>query len=112
MPVQIKSTFSFALRCLLAHAAAALGMCWVFDSQMMLQADRAVPVWGQTEPGTTVTVRFGEQEKTAVADAEGEWAVRYADAQYHDVNLGNGAGLPAAPFRTDDWPLRKEKGDK
>jgi len=53
-----------------------LEMCWVFDDQMVLQADRAVPVWGQAEPGAEVTVRFGGQEKTAVADADGEWAVR------------------------------------
>ena len=31
-------------------------------------------------------------------------AVRYAWAQNPDVNLVNQAGLPAAPFRTDDWP--------
>jgi sialate O-acetylesterase len=31
-------------------------------------------------------------------------AVRYAWADYPDTaNLDNGAGLPAAPFRTDDW---------
>lgn len=65
-----------ALLSMLAHAASALDMCWVFDDQMVLQADRAVPVWGQTEPDGKVTVRFGEQVKTAVADAEGEWAVR------------------------------------
>lgn len=32
-------------------------------------------------------------------------AVRYGYTQYQDVNLYNAAGLPAAPFRTDDWPL-------
>lgn len=31
-------------------------------------------------------------------------AVRYAWAQNPDCNLVNGAGLPAAPFRTDDYP--------
>jgi sialate O-acetylesterase len=31
-------------------------------------------------------------------------AVRYAWADNPDANLANGAGLPAAPFRTDDWP--------
>jgi sialate O-acetylesterase len=31
-------------------------------------------------------------------------AVRYAWANNPaDANLYNGAGLPAAPFRTDDW---------
>lgn len=31
-------------------------------------------------------------------------AVRYAWAQNPDCNLVNSRGLPAAPFRTDDWP--------
>ena len=31
-------------------------------------------------------------------------AVRYAWADNPDFNLYNGAGLPATPFRTDDWP--------
>jgi sialate O-acetylesterase len=32
-------------------------------------------------------------------------AVRYAWAANPVCNLVNGAGLPASPFRTDDWPL-------
>jgi sialate O-acetylesterase len=36
-------------------------------------------------------------------------AVRYAWANNPgDVSLRNGAGLPAAPFRTDDWPLAEK----
>ena len=31
-------------------------------------------------------------------------AVRYGWANYPVVNLWNKAGLPASPFRTDDWP--------
>jgi len=30
-------------------------------------------------------------------------AVRYAFFNYPETNLQNGAGLPAVPFRTDDW---------
>jgi sialate O-acetylesterase len=32
-------------------------------------------------------------------------AVRYAWADNPTCNLSNGAGLPAAPFRSDDFPL-------
>ena len=32
-------------------------------------------------------------------------AVRYGWGHNPDVSLTNGAGLPAVPFRTDDWPL-------
>ena len=33
-------------------------------------------------------------------------AVRYGWANYPVVNLGNKEGLPASPFRTDDFPLK------
>jgi sialate O-acetylesterase len=32
-------------------------------------------------------------------------AVRYGWANYPVVNLWNKEGLPASPFRTDDWPM-------
>jgi len=35
-------------------------------------------------------------------------AVRYAWADNPECNLFNGAGFPASPFRTDDWPLSTE----
>jgi sialate O-acetylesterase len=38
------------------------------------------------------------------ADVKQPVAVRYAWADNPDCNLYNGAGLPASPFRTDDWP--------
>jgi sialate O-acetylesterase len=36
-------------------------------------------------------------------------AVRYGWADYPVVNLMNGAGLPASPFRTDRWVLTTQK---
>jgi sialate O-acetylesterase len=36
-------------------------------------------------------------------------AVRYYWATFSDANLENGAGLPALPFRTDDWKLSSQK---
>lgn len=38
-------------------------------------------------------------------------AVRYAWADNPDCNLYNAAGLPAVPFRTDDWPSNLSLGD-
>jgi sialate O-acetylesterase len=32
-------------------------------------------------------------------------AVRYGWADNPDATLRNGEGLPASPFRTDDWPM-------
>jgi sialate O-acetylesterase len=34
-------------------------------------------------------------------------AVRYAWKDWPDYSLANGVGLPASPFRTDDWPAQK-----
>ena len=45
--------------------------------------------------GTQVIVSCAEVSRPA--------AVRYAWEGNPDCNLFNGAGLPASPFRTDDW---------
>ena len=46
-------------------------------------------------------------DKVAVSSSEvaKPVAVRYAWAANPVGNLFNGAGLPASPFRTDDWPV-------
>jgi sialate O-acetylesterase len=55
-------------------------------------------VWANARlVGTTVTLSH-PQVATPVA-------VRYAWANHPEVNLVDDAGLPAMPFRTDDWPL-------
>ncbi|MBN1346615.1 MAG: 9-O-acetylesterase [Phycisphaerae bacterium] len=47
----------------------------VFAAHMVLQRDRALPVWGWAEPGEKVTVRLGEQSATAQAGNDGAWKV-------------------------------------
>ena len=48
-----------------------------------------------------------EGDKVTVTSAEvaKPVALRYAWTQYPDCNLYNGAGIPASPFRTDDWAI-------
>lgn len=48
----------------------------MFGNHMVLQRDRAVPVWGWTKPNGEVTVEFASQRKTGKADAEGKWMVK------------------------------------
>ena len=50
----------------------------IFGDNMVLQQGVRVPVWGTAEPGTKVTVEFGRQRKSAVADRAGRWLVRLA----------------------------------
>ena len=57
--------------------------------------DRVFHSAGATIRGDTVVVR-----SPTVAQPT---AVRYAWRNAPEANLYNGAGLPAAPFRSDDW---------
>jgi sialate O-acetylesterase len=46
----------------------------------------------------------GDKVIVSSPDVKSPVAVRYAWADNPECNLYNGAGLPASPFRTDDWP--------
>lgn len=45
------------------------------SDNMVLQQGKPVPVWGDADPGESVTVTFGDQHQTATADAAGRWKV-------------------------------------
>jgi sialate O-acetylesterase len=47
----------------------------VINSGMVLQRERAVPIWGKADPGEVITVRFGKQTKKAIADGAGNWRI-------------------------------------
>jgi sialate O-acetylesterase len=61
---------------LAALPAAELQLAGVFADHAVLQRDTPVPVWGWAEAGAVVTVEFGGQKKSSVADAGGRWQVR------------------------------------
>jgi sialate O-acetylesterase len=48
----------------------------LFQDHLVLQRGRPVPIWGQAAPGEGVTVRFGRQEVSTTATADGRWLVR------------------------------------
>lgn len=48
----------------------------IFADNMVLQREKAVPVWGTASKGEKVTVSFAGQEKGAVADEKGNWMVK------------------------------------
>jgi sialate O-acetylesterase len=48
----------------------------LFCDHAVLQRDAAVPVWGWSLPGSTVTVSFAGQKRVAVTDANGKWLVK------------------------------------
>ena len=55
--------------------SAAVRLPAIFSDHMVLQQDRAVPVWGWAEPGEEISVSIAGQRKTARADANGKWKV-------------------------------------
>jgi sialate O-acetylesterase len=55
-----------------------------------------------------VEAQAGIEDGTVVVsspDVDNPVAVRYGWANNPSVNLYNAVGLPASPFRTDDWPM-------
>ncbi len=48
----------------------------VIGSHMVLQQNLSNPIWGWENPGSSVTVTFAGQKKTAVADRDGKWTVK------------------------------------
>ncbi|ATC63640.1 sialate O-acetylesterase [Nibricoccus aquaticus] len=68
-------SFVFLFLSLNVAAHAAVRLASPFTSHMVLQRERAVPVWGTAEAGERVSVSFGGQEKSVVADASGKWRV-------------------------------------
>ncbi len=70
------STVLLGLSCLLAACAAqAVELPRIFADGMVLQRDRAIPVWGQANPGARVTVEFAGHSVAATADGQGAWRV-------------------------------------
>ncbi|MDF7799262.1 sialate O-acetylesterase [Pontiellaceae bacterium B1224] len=55
--------------------AFALELPSIFADKMVLQREQMVPVWGMADAGTTVTVKFAGQEKTAMADSSNHWKI-------------------------------------
>ncbi|MBK1829622.1 hypothetical protein JIN77_02705 [Verrucomicrobiaceae bacterium R5-34] len=60
----------------LANLQAELRSASLFQSHMVLQRGTQLPVWGDADPGATVTVEFSGQKKSARADAKGKWMLK------------------------------------
>ena len=79
-----------------AAAPAAVKLPHVFGDNMVLQRQMPVPVWGWAESGEKITVKFGDQEKTATAGADGKWTVRLDALEASDkpaqMTVADGSG--------------------
>ena len=63
----------------------------VIASHMVLQRDRALPIWGWADPGEAVTVTLDGATATAKTDAQGDWKVVLpavkADGKIHSMTV-------------------------
>ena len=47
----------------------------LFQTGMVMQRGKAIPVWGKSDAGETVTVQFNKKHYTVIADSEGKWRI-------------------------------------
>lgn len=112
-------------------SAGALKLPALISDHMVLQRDAMTSLWGQAEPGASVSVSLGTQSKITRADQAGKWrisldpisaggaltlTIRSADDQItiHDVLVGEvwiGAGQSnmGFPFKMNFFPYLKVK---
>jgi len=48
----------------------------IFNDHMVLQREKAVPIWGMSSPREEITVAFAGQKKTTQAGEDGKWMVK------------------------------------
>lgn len=65
--------------CTISATAGPLKTHGIFSSNMVIQRDKPIKIWGWATPGNKVTVHFGEEQAEATADSEkGRWEVTFA----------------------------------
>ena len=63
----------------LTVARATVSVTSLYSSNMVLQRNKPVPVWGRASANKTITVIYNGQTKTTTSDAQGNWLL-YLDA--------------------------------
>lgn len=74
----VKTALYFSLIAFLLvtfSAEAEITLPKILGNNMVLQRNQAVPIWGFASSGEKVIVNFGNQTKTFVTDAKGNWKV-------------------------------------
>ena len=70
----VKIIFSpLLLVCVVVNAEVTLPK--IFSSNMVLQRNKPVPVWGTASPGEKISVSFNKQKRSITADVSGNWKV-------------------------------------
>ena len=56
-------------------ALADVRLAGIFSSDMVLQRDRAIVIWGWADRGERVSITFNNVTKRTKADASGKWKI-------------------------------------
>ncbi len=56
-------------------SGAVVRMPQLFQSGMVMQRGKAIPVWGWADKGETVTLTFNKKQYTTIADDSGQWRI-------------------------------------
>jgi sialate O-acetylesterase len=75
-PSSASALVALLLAPLAALRAGELTLGAVFSDHMVLQRDKAVPVWGSADPNEQITVEFAGQKENTIAGADGKWLVK------------------------------------
>ena len=67
--------FDFQIKASPIPPAPTMELASMFSDDMILQREKAVPVWGTSDPGAAITVEFAGQTKTTTAAGDGTWRV-------------------------------------
>ena len=78
----IASVVAVLVLAVVAPVAAEVKLPAVIGSNMVLQRDVDLPIWGWAEPGEKVTVRLGKAEASATAEKDGKWRVSLPAVKY------------------------------
>jgi sialate O-acetylesterase len=83
---------------LLSEGIKSIKLAPIFTDNVVLPRDVPVPVWGSGQPGKSVSLRFMDQEKSALVDAAGRWKILLdpmpANAEDNDLVIGYGESDP------------------
>jgi sialate O-acetylesterase len=72
----MKKLLTFCIVCLCASLAEAkVSLPQLFQSGMVMQRGKAIPVWGKADAGEQITIQFNKKQYTTTADSNGKWRI-------------------------------------
>lgn len=85
-PIRKLQTFTILLMLLITpQLGFALDLPAIFATDMVLQREQPIPVWGTAKPGNKITVTFADQSFNTKADKNGNWTIKLPGQPANDV---------------------------